>query len=42
MFYRSYIERIVGEEFKSYQLKIEINEVNAEGIPSRNFYLNKL
>ncbi|MDD4973132.1 MAG: tRNA (adenosine(37)-N6)-threonylcarbamoyltransferase complex ATPase subunit type 1 TsaE [Bacteriovorax sp.] len=31
------LQRIIGDEFKFYQLKIEINEQK-----SRNFYLNKI
>lgn len=42
MSYRTAIEKIVGDEFKSYQLKIEINEVAANGISSRNYSLVKL
>ena len=40
--YRSSLERIVGDEFKSYQLKIEIIESKDGGTPSRNYSLSKL
>lgn len=42
MTYQSAIEKILGDEFKSYQLKIEINEVLADKVASRNYSLSKL
>ena len=36
------IQRIVGEEFKYYQLKIEINPIQADLKQSRNYLLSKI
>lgn len=40
--FESSITRMVGDEWKVYQLKIEINQINTNGIQSRNYSLNKL
>lgn len=42
MTYHHLIERLIGDEFKSYQLKIEINPENDQKISSRNYLLYKL
>jgi tRNA threonylcarbamoyladenosine biosynthesis protein TsaE len=42
MKYSHALNRLVGDEFKSYELKIEINDVNSTGIHSRNYFLTKL
>lgn len=40
--FESSLIRSVGDEWKAYQLKIEINQSNANGVQSRNYFLNKL
>jgi tRNA threonylcarbamoyladenosine biosynthesis protein TsaE len=40
--FESSLVRLVGDEWKAYQLKIEINQSNANGVQSRNYFLNKL
>jgi tRNA threonylcarbamoyladenosine biosynthesis protein TsaE len=40
--FESSITRMVGDEWKAYQLKIEINQINTNGLQSRNYSLNKL
>jgi len=40
--FESSLIRLVGEEWKAYQLKIEINQPNNNGQQSRNYFLNKL
>lgn len=42
MKYQTAIHKICGDEWKAYQLKIEINPPTETGIQSRNFFLNKL
>jgi tRNA threonylcarbamoyladenosine biosynthesis protein TsaE len=36
------IQKIVGDEFKYYQLKIEINQTNSDQKQSRNYLLSKI
>lgn len=40
--FESSLIRLVGDEWKAYQLKIEINQPNANGLQSRNYFLNKI
>ena len=40
--YESNLIRMVGDEWKAYQLKIEINQITSNGLQSRNYFLNKI
>lgn len=40
--HRNSIEKIIGDEFKPYQLTIEINPQSSSGMQSRNYSLIKL